>query len=289
MCIRDRPDTAEALLADLWLPPDGVPNSGLAIIWLHGGAWYSGNKGEIGLGMIRHLVRQGHVVLDLAYTLAPLTDLQGQINDVKWAITWMRQNAASYNIDPAKIGLIGFSSGAHLALMTAYQPTTPGNGRSGDTSVAGVAAFFPPVDLADLLQYHGVTEEWRAQPDPDNPTLERLVRRLQRIPAEQPYYPPRRFLKHWLGELSDEEASPIHHIGPHCPPTLLMHGEYDQVVPPTGSRRLQAALNAAGVRSLLVEYPMVGHAFDVPAWSPAGQAALHDVERFFAILAGDPS
>jgi len=81
-------------------------------------------------------------------------------------------------------------------------------------------------------------------------------------------------------------GSPIHHVGPHCPPTLLLQGGHD----PGGMRpdtlRLHQSLQTAGVKSIYLEYPNTGHGFDLilPRLSPAAQAATHDVERFLALV-----
>ena len=57
-------------------------------------------------------------------------------------------------------------------------------------------------------------------------------------------------------------ASPIVHAGAHCPPTLLLHGEDDSIVPAAHSRRLHRALRLAGAPSVYIEYPRTVHAFD---------------------------
>ena len=81
--------------------------------------------------------------------------------------------------------------------------------------------------------------------------------------------------------------SPISHVGPHCPPTLLLHGSDDVFALTPGVRSLHQSLRDAGVRAVLVEFPHTDHAFDLvlPAVSPVAQAATHDVERFLALLA----
>lgn len=82
--------------------------------------------------------------------------------------------------------------------------------------------------------------------------------------------------------------SPIRHAGAASPPTLLFHGEHDFIVPVASSRRLCRVLIEAGVQAVYVEYPRAEHAFDIlypPLMNPAGQAALHDLERWLACVA----
>jgi acetyl esterase/lipase len=80
--------------------------------------------------------------------------------------------------------------------------------------------------------------------------------------------------------------SPLSHVGPHCPPTLLLHGSDDVFALTPGVRRLHQDLCSVGARSVLVEFPHTDHAFDLvlPAMSPVAQAATYDVERFLALL-----
>ena len=77
-------------------------------------------------------------------------------------------------------------------------------------------------------------------------------------------------------------------MGPGCPPTLLIHGLHDRIVPAGHSRELYQALRKHGVPAVYLVLPLVDHAFDLPLFrlSPPAQAALYDVERFLALMAG---
>jgi len=84
-----------------------------------------------------------------------------------------------------------------------------------------------------------------------------------------------------------ELASPLHHVTRATPPTMHLQGRHDQIAPLVSARRLQRALEDAGVPAVFVEYPGTGHAFDLlvpPLLGPAGQSALYDVERFLACV-----
>jgi acetyl esterase/lipase len=84
-----------------------------------------------------------------------------------------------------------------------------------------------------------------------------------------------------------EQVSPLYHVGPHCPPTLLVQGEPDWLVPVEQVRRLRQALCAASVQVAYVEVPYSDHGFDLvlTRFSPAAQVALQSVERFLALMA----
>src|SRR5690606_13903099 len=75
-----------------------------------------------------------------------------------------------------------------------------------------------------------------------------------------------------------ELASPLTHVGPTCPPTLIFQGAHDVVVPLDAARRLPQALEAAGIPTVYIEYPWTEHAFDLmfpPLANPAAKAALY--------------
>jgi acetyl esterase/lipase len=79
--------------------------------------------------------------------------------------------------------------------------------------------------------------------------------------------------------------SPIYQVGPHCPPTLLLHGSDDVFGLTPGVRRLYKDLLAASVPVILVEYPHADHGFDLvlPQVSPVARSAVHNVERFLML------
>jgi len=93
------PDTERELLCDIWRPANGNV-SGLALVFIHGSAWYMLDKDFGTRPFFRHLVAQGHTVMDVAYRLCPEVDIHGMIGDVKRAIAWMKDNASRYGVDP---------------------------------------------------------------------------------------------------------------------------------------------------------------------------------------------
>ena len=108
------------MLCDIWEPPEKVPHSGLAFIYLHGSAWTLWDKDAGTRPFFRHLVNQGHVIMDVAYRLFPETDFKGMVFDTKQAIAWLKANARVYGIDPDKIIIGGGSAGGHIAMLAAY-------------------------------------------------------------------------------------------------------------------------------------------------------------------------
>jgi acetyl esterase/lipase len=84
-------------------------------------------------------------------------------------------------------------------------------------------------------------------------------------------------------------ASPIAHVGTHCPPTLQIFAEQDFVISPSHGRRLHLALQNARATSVYIQIPGTVHGFDQyfgvsRRIAPAAQSATYDLERFLALM-----
>lgn len=308
------PGSTRDLLCDLWRPAEGTPSSGLAFLYFHGSGWHWLDKDFNTRRFFRHLCAQGHVVMDVAYRLCPEVDLCGMLGDVKRAIVWMKENAEKHSVDPTRIVAAGGSAGGHLALLAAYAPAhpelTPDDLRDADLSVAGVASYYGPVDMRAYYDHAGAmlgeedtgkSKEKRGGPNREgiSTRISEAVSRFamgdlyDRIKEQEFPIGHRRMMANLLGGQPDEVperyvlASPITHAGPHSPPTLLLQGEHDSLVPASACRSLHRRLVQAGVPAVYVEYPQTEHAFDVAVlsrYSPAAQAALYELERFLALV-----
>jgi acetyl esterase/lipase len=295
------PGTGRKLLCDLWQPPAEVSPSGLAVVYLHGGAWCALDKDVFTRPLFRHLAAQGHVIVDVAYRMFPETDLPGIVADAKRALAWVKHQAADLEVRPDRIVLAGGSAGGHLALLAAYThedpALTPAELAGSDPSVCGVVSLYGQADLAAHYDHTGQHKSCRPddpQPDwdaPPPPWMRRLFGpgagrlRLHLVPAGR---------LDWLvggtpSQVPDRYArlSPLHRVHPGCPPALLVHGEHDQMAPVAAMRGLQRRLEQAGVPVTGVYLPHTDHAFDLlaTAWSPPARVAIHVLERFLAVLA----
>ncbi len=275
------PDTDRQLLCDIWRPADGK-TSGLAYVFLHGSAWAIGDKDMLSRPFFRHLAGQGHTVMDVAYRLIPEVDIYGMVGDAKRAVAWIKANAEGYGVDPEKIVLGGGSAGAHIALLAGYTPEhpelTPQELKQADLSVCGMLTYYPPTDLvAGSKRYN-----YKRQPpvplgtkaDPKNPML--YAGRLDILLGGYPEDVPDMY----------RMACPTTHVHPGSPPTLLMQGDKDSLVPIEDTQALYAKLVESGVPAINVVFPWTQHAFDLalPQINPAAQSALYDVDRFLALM-----
>ena len=293
------PDSDRRLLCDLWQPPPGVAPSGLALVFLHGGAWYMLDKDFLTRPFFGHLAAQGHVVMDVAYRLYPETDMLGMVGDAKRAIAWMKAQGPAYGVNPERVVVAGGSAGGHLALLAAYTPRdgalTPEDVGEADLSVRAVISCYGPTDLRayydhtrqNIWGHLGQAPEAR----PPGPLVRRLfgtsyerlgLGKTGAVGAMEP------LLGGTPETVPDLYAlfSPITHVQPGSPPTLLIQGKDDVIAPVSATNFLLEQLVAAGVPAANIVFPHAEHGFDLVLlrWSPAAQTALYYQERFLALM-----
>lgn len=227
------------LQLDLYLPEtyqEPLP----IVVFLHGGGWMFGSRDGCPLA---NLALRGYAVASVSYRLSSLATpvaFPAQLYDCKAAVRWLRTSAWRFGCAGDRIGVVGVSSGAHLASLlgtTADGPELEGGlGVTGCSSrVQAVVALFPPTDLLALEQSD--PEAWRVK----------LVALglLDGRPSERP--------------LLARSASSALHAGHDSAPFLIFHGRDDVMVPVDQSERLHAALNAVGASSKLVLYDHLTH------------------------------
>jgi acetyl esterase/lipase len=132
------------LLLDAYVP-DGGPYP--AVLVIHGGGWHGGDKASFGRESER-LAEAGFVAFAVNYRLAPpggAWHFPAPADDVRTAVKWVRANAEQYHVDSTKVGALGGSAGANLALLLA---TT---GQAGDDRVDAAVSWSGPTDLRSLV------------------------------------------------------------------------------------------------------------------------------------------
>jgi acetyl esterase/lipase len=207
--LREGPE--RELTCDIFRPPSDVAN-GAGILLLHGGAWQRGDRNQLRAYGI-HLAREGFVCVTASYRLTGEAAWPAQMDDVHAALRYMHGNARALGIEPERIAAIGASAGGHLALLAAAGAFTD----AAPIKLRAVVAFFPPT----LLSPRDAIEEGAV------PALALLG-------------------EHDTPEAS-EAASPLRYVSPKFPPTLLLHGNADELVPAKASMRMYEALLAARV------------------------------------------
>lgn len=223
------PDGAPLTL-DAYLPRHGdepVP----AVVLVHGGAFVGGSKGTAGVvGIARRLQDHGVATFAVDYRLAPEHTYPAPVDDVAAAVAWLREpeQQKTYGVDPGRVGVVGTSAGATLALTLAARPAS-------GTGVRAVVAL----SAATLLTPEGLTLG-EAQPAEVRSTLTYLgCTKVDECPVSA-------------------EASPALTVTPEASPALLVHGTADSI-PLPHAERMDAALTAAGVAHDLVTVEGDGH------------------------------
>jgi acetyl esterase/lipase len=275
------PGTDRQLLCDIWSPSNGKV-SGLAYIYYHGSGWGSLDKDYFTRPIFSHLVAQGHVVMDVAYRLVPEVDIYGMIGDVKRAIAWMKDNTKHYGVDPEKIVLGGSSAGGHLALLAGYTPEhpelTPEELKEVDLSVRGIVAIYGSTDLVMGWNRYNLPSDIALVPVGTKPADQGMnfAGRVDILLGGRPDQVPDMY----------QLACPTTHVQPGSPPTLLIQGDIDFIIPIEGTLDLYAKLVESGVPAINVVFRWVDHIFDLmlPQVSPSAQSALYDVDRFLALM-----
>lgn len=221
-----------ALRCDLYHPSEtGTGRPGVVLI--HGGAWSQGDRSQLrGYGI--QLGRRGYVCAAIEYRLSGEAKWPAQLHDVKAALRFMRSNSSAFGVDPTKICISGNSAGAHLALMLAATPNVAeleGNGghAGAGTESAACIAFYPPTKLFGTHSPH--------------------------------LYAPGLFEED-VTEAVARQASPIEYARKDFPPTLLIHGNADQIVRPEASWIMYEALHKLGASVELHMYNGAPHGFD---------------------------
>jgi acetyl esterase/lipase len=246
----------ESLKLDLHKPASaaGAP----LLVYVHGGGWEAGSKAQMPLSGV---VERGYVVASLDFRPASRAPFPGQVHEIKAAIRFLRANATRYGYDASRIGIVGASSGAHLAALVG---TTNGHleleGALGthtkeSSAVQAIVSYFPATNLTTILAQStpfglGVRE----------PALKRL---LGALPKEN--------------ESGARLASPVFHVDRADPPLFLLHGDQDPQMPINQSHELQGAYEQQGLDASFIVVHGAAHGGDA-FYSPA------NVERVAAFL-----
>jgi len=237
-----------ALLLDVYRP--AKPN-GFGVVFIAG----SGFQADPGYGArpIKEtqidlwgppLTTAGYTVFSVNHRGAPQFHYPAAVEDVQRAIRFIRAHAAQYAIDGARLGGLGGSSGGNLIALAALR-AAPGSVDDADT------VNREPATLQAIVLRAAVTD-LRTMPTAAGANF--VVSYMESPPGEAPTV-----------KALYESASPVTQVGAGAPPTLLMHGDADSLVPYTQSTAMEAALRAAGVAVKLVTVPGGEHGADFGA------------------------
>lgn len=240
------PNGDEAQRLDIYLPEKASDKPMPLVVHIHGGGWKGGSKYPCSLAF---MASRGYVVASIEYRFSQKALFPAQIQDCQAAIRWLRANSKTYNIDPDRVGVVGGSAGGHLSALVATAggknafPKIGGNEDQSDR-VQCVIDIFGPTNFATVME--------QAEADKN-------VRNIFKF--NTPSDPYSSLIGVGLNEdkAKTDAVSPVTYVSEDNPPTLILHGTHDTLVPYAQSEELAAVLKAKGVPVWLQTLPGSGH------------------------------
>lgn len=217
-----------------YFPPEGVSNTGKAVIICPGGGYAILAIAHEGHDVARLLAANGISAFVLKYRL-PKDEIMvdkriGPLQDAQRAIQLVRERASEWGIAKNQIGIAGFSAGGHLAatLSTHYKDAVIANPEHTSLRPDFSLLVYPVISMQEPLMHGGSrTNLLGEQPEAADVIL-----------------------------FSNEQQ-----VTADTPPAFLVHAEDDTVVPIANSKAYAAALRQNGVDAGLITYPEGGHGF----------------------------
>ncbi len=202
-----------ALTLDVFQPEK---TNGFGIFYMVSGGFFSSHE-AINPNAYQPYLERGYTVFAVVHGSQPKFIIPEIEQDIHRAVRFVRHNSAKYGVDANHLGITGGSAGGHLSLTMGTQGAK-GNSDAKDpidresSAVQAVACFYPPTDFlnwskaGDVGVGYGPTEKFQ-------PAFG-----AQALTAEG---------REKLGK----EISPIQFVSSNMPPTLVIHGDSDKMVP----------------------------------------------------------
>jgi acetyl esterase/lipase len=226
----------EALMMDVYYPTNKGGKLPL-VMYVHGGGWRMGDKDMLAMmSGPTELLRRGYLVASIDYRLAPENKFPAMLQDAKCAVRYLRANAAAFQLDPNRIGVMGDSAGGHLVALMGLTDASAGFEGAGWTNessrVQAVVDLYGPTDFSG-----GGTN------------LSRMAVRL----FKETFNPTNKM------DPIIQRASPVTYVSRSAPPFLIIHGNSDGRVDIKQSLKLHELLLAAGADSTFMVITNYAH------------------------------
>ncbi len=234
---------------DLYIPKDRKTVG--IVLMLHGGAWMGGDENEFA-GRLEQVAKAGYAGVAVRYRyIDENVNLDDIMDDIEQAMTLVKKIGESHGIEISGFLSTGGSAGGHLSLHYAYSRAD-----SSPIPPKAVASYCGPADLAD--EYYYYNEELQANNGiGDKETVAEILGYASGYPHT---YATRAEAKDAL-----KFVSPIYYIDENTVPTIINHGEKDDIVPHRNAVDLDAKLTEYGVEHVFNSYPTSGHGLELDA------------------------
>jgi len=171
------------------------------------------------------------VCFAIHYLLAPQHKWPAQIDDCRTAVKWIRKHSQQFNVDPSRLGAIGYSAGGHLAALLGTTGEAPSNkNNNSDTRLQAVVAGGAPVEFFRNRRDNGVFMAFLMGGD------------MSTVPEQF------------------RSATPAEFIDKEDPPFFFFNGSIDLLVPMQATSPLHEELKRSGVKSEMHIVKGAGHA-----------------------------
>jgi acetyl esterase/lipase len=243
-----------ALTMDVFTPKKDA--KGIGLIFVVSGGFFSSHE-AINLVFVRPFIDRGFTVFAVVHGSQPRFTVPEIVQDMNRSVRFIRYHAREYGIDPDRIGIYGGSAGGHLSLMigTAGSKGAP-NAKDPvereSSRVQAVACFFPPTDLLNFGKpgnemIHAIDHQPPFRAAFDYRELDKQTMLWVPITGDQR-----------LREIT-RQISPITFVTPDDPPTFIIHGDEDTLVPLQQSELIADKFKMTSVEARLVIKKGAGH------------------------------
>lgn len=222
----------KSLQLDMYIP-ENIQKPAPLLVFIHGGGWKGGERSDYLVYLVA-FAKKGYITSTLSYRLLQDGLYPACAEDITEAFRWYFDNGDKYSYDPERIAVIGGSAGGHLAMLAAYGWKQHGTDSLPQSNrIKALVDIYGPVDLT--------TGYARTHP----------------------------LVTGFIGSSFDEapqlyaEASPISYLDRNDPPTLILHGSSDDLVPASQSVLLKKRLDELGIPSELYILPLWPHTMDI--------------------------
>lgn len=199
------------------------------LVLIHGGGWKSGQREDYRPYAIK-VAKAGYVVASISYRLSGVAKFPAQIRDVNAALQFLSDRSGEYGIDPERFVVMGGSAGGHLAMLAGYARDEADYRPEADADLKLIAydekdGERKPYVIAAVFNFYGPSD---------------LTTHFARSQAVVPEL---------IGGPYEEKqavyrsASPMFRISSDDPPSLVVHGTLDDIVPVEQSDKLAEGLH----------------------------------------------
>jgi len=218
--------------------PKNLNKAAPLLVFIHGGGWRNGDRADYLVYLVA-FAKKGYMTATVSYRFLKDGPYPACVEDITDAVQWFYKNGETYGYDPDRIALIGGSAGAYLALLAGYDWKRKGS------LADSLAPIIPNHHIKAVVDIYGPAD-FTTEFSRTNSTVTGFM-------GKSFEEAPELYL----------EASPIHYLNKHNPPTMILHGSSDEIVPISQSDLLKSRLDSLGIPNVYYKVPLWPHTMDI--------------------------